>query len=293
VPGFAKLLPVAGSLTGHATMGQPERDMFSLDATRLPGPRRSERPLLGWYLGFVLLAITGLLSAAAVPATVYGQIPQPHLVATSVEGREAASVFALPPLDGVREGLAGHGDEHPGHPVASRYLSERPGLRDAVVYTTAWHVVGMGLLLSLDPEATGFEPPHIRNVVRAVTSPPVWDDDEWFTNYIGHPLWGSETYLAVRRDGYSRWESFLFSTAASVVWEVAIEGWAEQPSIQDLLLTSTVGSLLGEVRYRMIASLAQQDGTWAKVALVVVDPLRNLTNLTGLQVGVGVALRPH
>lgn len=169
----------------------------------------------------------------------------------------------------------------------------RISLRDPILYTTAWHIVGMGALLSMDRQATGFEPVRFRNVIRAMTKPPVWDHDNWYTNYIGHPVWGSETYLSVRRDGYSRTESLLFSTASSVAWEYWIEGWAEQPSIQDLLFTSTLGAVLGELRFYAARGLVRTDAWWSGPLLIAVDPFRGITNLTGLRIDLGMSIRPH
>lgn len=58
-------------------------------------------------------------------------------------------------------------------------------------------------------------------------------------------------FLSERNYGEGFLRSFLFSTVSSITWEYFIESWVEQPSIQDLLATSTVGSLLGEGNYRL------------------------------------------
>lgn len=173
-------------------------------------------------------------------------------------------------------------------PALFRRAPARTGLRDPIVYTMAWQIVGIGLLLSMDREATGFLPASPRNVIKGMTSAPVWDPDNWYTNYVGHPIWGSESYLVVRRSGYSRAESFLFSTASSVVWEYGVESWVEHPSIQDLLATSTLGSVLGEVRYRAVRSLAKSEAWWARPLLYTVDPFRSVYRLTGLRIKMDV-----
>jgi hypothetical protein len=87
------------------------------------------------------------------------------------------------------------------------------------------------------------------NFKKAFTMPPAFDDDGWFYNYLSHPLMGSETYLRAREAGYGYFGCFLFSSAMSISWEFFLESWTERPSIQDLLITSTTGSLLGELRY--------------------------------------------
>jgi hypothetical protein len=187
------------------------------------------------------------------------------------------------------------GDDVTEEPLEMNHLLRmyRPGLEEPVAYVLAWQVIGMAWLLSLDREATGFEHPSINNVARAFTRAPVWDEDRWYTNYLGHPLWGSETYLATRRNGYGRFEAFLFSTANSIAWEYAIEGWAEQPSIQDLLVTSTVGSILGELRYAALISLNGRNTAAARVLVHLADPLRSVSNSVGFRISMGIGVTGH
>lgn len=79
---------------------------------------------------------------------------------------------------------------------------------------------------------------------------PVVDKDDWVVNYIGHPVSGAAYYTMVRHQGFSRMESFAFSVAMSTFfWEYGLEAFAEVPSIQDLIITPVIGSLMGEVFY--------------------------------------------
>jgi len=75
----------------------------------------------------------------------------------------------------------------------------------------------------------------------------VWDSDDDWINYIGHPYFGSTYYVYARHYGYSRLESFWFSFAISSSYEIGIEAWAEPVSIQDMIFTPLLGSLLGEL----------------------------------------------
>ena len=156
--------------------------------------------------------------------------------------------------------------------LTTYYRPRRRGLIEPAAFVMAVHAVGMGILVSMDPAETGFKPMHVDNWVDGMRKPPIWDNDSWITNYILHPLWGSETYLRARAQNYTPVESFLFSTAASVAWEYAFESWAEHPSKQDLLVTSTVGSILGEIRYITRRALTNRDEAWATVLLILVDP---------------------
>jgi hypothetical protein len=139
-------------------------------------------------------------------------------------------------------------------------------------------LVSFGVILLLPDDVSkwrrdeGFAPGW-SNFRRAFTQPPVWDEDEWLVNLVGHPLIGMHTYLLERNFDASPLQAFLFSTAASVGWEYLIESWAEQPSIQDLLFTSTIGSVLGELNHQATRRL-RRGGLrgWEKVVLTIINP---------------------
>jgi len=152
----------------------------------------------------------------------------------------------------------------------------RPNLAPAIWHVLAWQGIGFGVMLSMDSEETGLKRPDFENFRNAFEHGPVWDNDEWTVNYIAHPLWGSETYLRARGQGFGRLSSFLFSSACGVVWEFCIESWSERPSINDLLLTSTVGSLIGEWRFHVKRKLALDNSKTAKVLDFVIDPFHGI-----------------
>lgn len=87
----------------------------------------------------------------------------------------------------------------------------------------------------------------VENFKRAWTTPPVWDEDVFFHNYLGHPYAGAFYYNMVRSQGATAWQSFGYALFQSTFWEYFIEAFAEQPSIQDLFITPVIGSLLGEL----------------------------------------------
>ena len=107
------------------------------------------------------------------------------------------------------------------------------------------------------------------------THPPIWDKNPWYVNYVGHPISGSESFLLARNRDHSFTESFLYSTGASVAWEYAIEPFVgAKPSIQDLMFTSTMGSVLGEIRFELKKKLMRdEDSTWNKIGIVILDPI--------------------
>ena len=85
-----------------------------------------------------------------------------------------------------------------------------------------------------------------RHMKRSLSKAPVWDDDNWKINFIGHPVAGSHYYNSLRSQNASIFHSFLFATAQSFIWEYIIEATAEKPSTQDLFITPIIGSILGE-----------------------------------------------
>jgi hypothetical protein len=132
---------------------------------------------------------------------------------------------------------------------AEEELSTPPlDIKYPVFYSTGLMAVGLPLLMAADVFDEG---PSVRKFERAWTSPPEWDDDSHFFNFVLHPLWGSETYLRAREGNWGVPGSVAFSFAMSVTWEYFFEAWVEQPSTQDLIFTTGLGAPLGELRYRL------------------------------------------
>lgn len=77
---------------------------------------------------------------------------------------------------------------------------------------------------------------------------PVWDNDEWWINYIGHPYFGAGYYCHTRHMELSRLESFAYATFMSTsLYEYGFEAFFEIPSTQDLIFTPIGGVLMGEL----------------------------------------------
>ena len=144
-------------------------------------------------------------------------------------------------------------------------------------------VIGMVTLILMPREITKWEEDWMkaagRNYTRAFTSPPVMDQDDWAINYIGHPVAGAYYYNAVRSQNATWWQSFLFSTVQSFIWEYFIEGCAEQPSIQDLIVTPIGGMALGEPAH--LATMAMRRNGFnfiEKVVTFIINPMFVLNN---------------
>lgn len=117
------------------------------------------------------------------------------------------------------------------------------------------------------------------NMARAYTSPPVFDKDHWYINYIGHPYQGAAFYNAVRSQNAKVWQSSLFTLGHVLLWEYAIEAGLEQPSIQDLIVTPLAGIVLGEGIHRATVAMARNGFRWYEVTFVVLfNPMFALNN---------------
>ncbi len=121
-----------------------------------------------------------------------------------------------------------------------------------------------------------------------VQAGPVWDDDLWFLNWIMHPWSGAIYYMSARGSGFKRWESFVYTTLISTFfWEYGIEAIAEIPSWQDLIITPTLGSLLGEAFFIWKGKIIQNERKVLNskflggTSLFIMDPFNELLDLFG------------
>ena len=64
-----------------------------------------------------------------------------------------------------------------------------------------------------------------------------------------------------------------------VIWEYLIEASQERPSVQDLLFTSTIGSLIGEcIHMGTIAMKKNRFTTVEKIVVTLINPMYVLNN---------------
>ena len=142
---------------------------------------------------------------------------------------------------------------------------------------------GITVLMLSPKEVTGWSADWTqdawRNVKRSLSTAPVWDDDDWQLNYIGHPIAGSFYYNSLRSQNASIFHSFLFATAQSCIWEYFIEATAEKPSIQDLIVTPIVGSILGESAHRLTMNMRRNGfNFFEKVFVIIFNPIFVMNN---------------
>lgn len=121
-----------------------------------------------------------------------------------------------------------------------------------------------------------------------VKAGPVWDNDDWVLNWITHPYSGGVYYMTARSSGFNIFESFLYSAFMSTFfWEYGIEAFAEIPSIQDLIITPVVGSMVGEGFFYAKKSIIKHDKRVLKsrvlgyTTLFVIDPFNTILDSFG------------
>jgi len=113
----------------------------------------------------------------------------------------------------------------------------------------------------------------------AYTNPPVIDHDLFFTNYVGHPYQGSLYFNTIRSQGSTFLESSLYNLAQSAAWEYVWEAGMEQPSIQDLIVTPIVGTVLGELFHKATLGMRKNGFNWyEKVIVCIINPYYAVNN---------------
>jgi hypothetical protein len=114
----------------------------------------------------------------------------------------------------------------------------------------------------------------LKTYKRTFTLPPVWDSDSISWNYGVHPIMGSFSYLSYRNK-HAHWaEAFAGAAVNSAIYEYLIAGGTQQPSINDLIVTPVLGSLLGEAIYQLKKRLLRDHhlNFVEKIAITITDP---------------------
>jgi hypothetical protein len=124
------------------------------------------------------------------------------------------------------------------------------------------------------------------------------DKDDFFNNYIGHPVSGAWYYNMARNLGFDEFYSFLFSGFVSTfIWEYGYEAFAEIPSIQDLIATPVVGAVIGEYFHYLEKQLDKNRGLiWnnqslGNISYFLLNPIGNVSDGLSKFFDVNVTMR--
>ncbi|MBQ6279404.1 MAG: DUF3943 domain-containing protein [Muribaculaceae bacterium] len=136
-----------------------------------------------------------------------------------------------------------------------------PNKKRLIQNTAALYVAGvaaLGILELLPENATAWnkeelhKTPFFKRWWMHVKKGAVWDRDNWVFNYVLHPYGGAAYYMSARSQGLNALQSSLYSFGVSTFfWEYGIEAFMEYPSVQDLIITPVVGSIIGEQFYKI------------------------------------------
>lgn len=115
---------------------------------------------------------------------------------------------------------------------------------------------------------------------------PEWDHDKFIFNYVLHPYAGAAYFMSARSCGFNFWRSFLYcSIISNIGWEFGIEACMERPSYQDLVITPVVGSIIGELFYKLKRNIVRNGYTLGgspvlgNVVAFLIDPVNEVINL--------------
>jgi hypothetical protein len=113
-----------------------------------------------------------------------------------------------------------------------------------------------------------------KNYKKTFSLPPVWDRDSLSWNYGAHPLMGSLSYLSYRNKEAHWAEAFAGAAVNSLIYEYLIAGGTQRPSINDMIITPVLGSLLGEGAYQLKKWLMRDHhlSVMEKIMLTLTDP---------------------
>ncbi len=183
-------------------------------------------------------------------------------------------------------------------------------LTEDTIYTQIALIAAVGVLVVLPESVSKWDVEELQKKslgerwTEHVTTKPVWDQDEFAINYIGHPVFGAVYYTMARDDGMSIFESAAFSTVMSTFfWEYGYEAFAEIPSVQDLIFTPLIGSFLGEGMHVLEKELDANDGkiwgsrSFGGFAYFWLNPMGNIAHGLGDFFDVSVTMQftnfPH
>lgn len=92
-----------------------------------------------------------------------------------------------------------------------------------------------------------------------------WDIDAYEMNQWAHPYHGAIFHSVARNNGFSFFESTVYTAFGTLMWEIFLE--SIPPSTNDLIMTTFGGVTLGEALYRMAGLVIDQSSTGLERAL--------------------------
>jgi hypothetical protein len=123
-----------------------------------------------------------------------------------------------------------------------------------------------------------------------------WDGGIFISNHLTHLYHGALYYSAARLNGLDIAESTLFASAGSLMWELFFE--SNYPSINDVIMTTLGGFILGGPFYQMAGSLYSQNsrglgGLFQKSLMLIINPSFSFSLFSGDRSGLNFFTEKH
>lgn len=179
------------------------------------------------------------------------------------------------------------GQTTPGMPSApvrtyeNRSFAGKAGIASAEVF--AMEAFTTTIMIMLPKSITHWEEEYWKyfgqKFRQAYTMPPVWDEDPWVVNYIGHPLQGAVFFNSLRSQDCSFAASSCFTLLHTLLWEYGSEAIMERPSYQDLIVTPITGIAFGEL-FHFLTQKMRRGGftTGEKILVTIINPAYAVNN---------------
>ena len=110
----------------------------------------------------------------------------------------------------------------------------------------------------------------------------IFDPDTFGMNFFAHPFSGSLYFNSARSLGLGFWASTPYAFGGSLLWEMF--GETQQPSVNDLVMTTTGGIMLGETLFRLSSLVLDDTDTgWSRAGretlAFLINPIRGVNRL--------------
>ncbi|MDX9741599.1 MAG: DUF3943 domain-containing protein [Gammaproteobacteria bacterium] len=202
----------------------------------------------------------------------------------------------LPPLAAASDADQPNQPHSRIRPVAASAPPDAAGLRRDTWYFLGGQLLIIGALYVGPERLSGWsdeqKEEYSLNKYRDNVRQIVVDHDRWWVNYILHPYWGGAYYVRARERGFDDDTAFWYSALLSAVYEFGAEAFFEEPSVQDLIFTPTLGYFVGHQFMKWRGNILQRQaigetpGFGSRALLLATDPLGAVSRLFDRALGI-------
>jgi Domain of unknown function (DUF3943) len=175
-------------------------------------------------------------------------------------------------------------------PLTEVQKDKYTSLKEKTKYVVMTQSALLGMLIMLPESLSKWDKSEINRIgplkhwEKHTFHAPVIDHDRIWVNASHAFLAGNGYHMMCRNLGYSPLECLGYSAVMSTIHEMALETFAEYPSIQDLIVTPLGGLAFGEGSYQIQFLIRANDGKvlgskiLGRVVLVLINPLNEVVN---------------